>query len=222
MLIKEKIEERQKIRDEIASKGREPDTFLLISESLDDYLEQKIQNDKVVQGILKDIQGEMSVINMREELKWTFPQPLIIQTENSDFSKGAKMLKGIVKPNGEVVSMDSMPWQQKGAATQLFKAGLLCCVNENGAMIICHDGKEVPVTTQAPATKIVQGNNGEVPAEPPADQIPEPQGPQPAEPESPQPAEPEVSPNEPKPGAIKPFVLPAQRPSRKQARLDTE
>lgn len=59
MQIKNRILERQKIRAEIARHtiNCQESTFLLISESLDDYLEHRIETDKVIVGILKDIQG---------------------------------------------------------------------------------------------------------------------------------------------------------------------
>jgi len=37
---------------------------LLISESIDDYIEHRIETDKVLEGILKDIQG--NIANMAE------------------------------------------------------------------------------------------------------------------------------------------------------------
>lgn len=64
MLKKERIEERQKIRAEIAQKGRDDcNALLLISESLDDYIEHRIKTDKVLEGILKDIQGNISTMS---------------------------------------------------------------------------------------------------------------------------------------------------------------
>ena len=56
----EKIKDRQIIRAQIAEgpnveKGY--NALLLISESIDDYIEHRIETDKVLEGILKDIQG---------------------------------------------------------------------------------------------------------------------------------------------------------------------
>lgn len=57
-----RIEDRQKIRAKIAqhTENRTESTLLLISESLDDYIEHRIQSDKVLEGILKDIQGNLA------------------------------------------------------------------------------------------------------------------------------------------------------------------
>lgn len=38
---------------------------IMLCEILDDYLEQKIQSDKVLEGILKDIQGDIAGIRER-------------------------------------------------------------------------------------------------------------------------------------------------------------
>jgi hypothetical protein len=60
-MFKERIKERQKIRAKIAdSRFKQSDFFLLISESLDDYIEHAIETDKVLEGILKDIQGNIA------------------------------------------------------------------------------------------------------------------------------------------------------------------
>lgn len=60
-MILEKIKERQTIRAQIAYSKKisnNPNyTLLLISESIDDYIEHRIQTDKVLEGILRDIQG---------------------------------------------------------------------------------------------------------------------------------------------------------------------
>ena len=198
------------------------------------------------------------------------------------------MLKGIVKPNGEIVSMDELAGLDQASAERCFEAGFICGVDEDDAMIIFQDGVIVPVTVQEATPKIKQGgNNGELqddraleqPAVDAAGQAPE----QPADeavklddkktikiheaidrlPESITSREqilyevsqfdldiqadiadvfqcsndkiggsladylgyPAASPNEPKPGSIKPFAKPETkdfRPSRKQARLDAE
>lgn len=74
MFTKERLEPRQAKR---AEAGRHVTTrtesiLLLISETLDDYLEHRIQNDKAVQlsvrrleGILQDIQGDVAGINLK-------------------------------------------------------------------------------------------------------------------------------------------------------------
>ena len=65
MFNKQRIEERQKIRATIAKKsyGDQPGpALLLISESLDDYIEHRIETDKVLEGILKDIEGGVKAI----------------------------------------------------------------------------------------------------------------------------------------------------------------
>lgn len=68
MTIKEKIAERQKIRAEIGisreGKIRAEDILLLISESIDDYIEHRIRTDKVLQGIFLDIQSNISDIQV--------------------------------------------------------------------------------------------------------------------------------------------------------------
>ena len=74
MQIEERIAERKKIRAEIAldpkriqKKYREQagPALLLISESLDDYIEHRIETDKVLVGILKDIQGNTAQLAER-------------------------------------------------------------------------------------------------------------------------------------------------------------
>lgn len=52
MTIEERIAEREKIRAEIGES-----VLLLISESIDDYIESRIKADNVLVGILKDIQN---------------------------------------------------------------------------------------------------------------------------------------------------------------------
>ena len=42
-------------------------TLLFISESLDNYIEHRIQTDKVLEGILKDIQGNIAENNARQD-----------------------------------------------------------------------------------------------------------------------------------------------------------
>lgn len=77
------------------------------------------------------------------------------------------MLKGIVKPNGKVVSLDGVVGRLRDGIERCFRSGFLVGVNEKDAMIIYKDGDEVPVIIP-PAIKAAAepGGNGEVPAEP--------------------------------------------------------
>ena len=59
-MILEKIKERNKIRSEIVEGHHFSQAFVLISESIDDYIEHRIQADKNLEGILKDIQGNIA------------------------------------------------------------------------------------------------------------------------------------------------------------------
>lgn len=59
-MLGERIKERKEIRAQIAGRDHNETVLLLISESIDDYLEHRIQSDKVVEGILKDIKGDIS------------------------------------------------------------------------------------------------------------------------------------------------------------------
>lgn len=65
--IKEKIEKREKLRKEIEDEFKAKADFLfvkpllLISENLDDYIKHRIETDKVLEGILEDIRGNLSV-----------------------------------------------------------------------------------------------------------------------------------------------------------------
>lgn len=59
-MLQRRIEERKKIRAKIANEGNFSAAFLLISESLDDYIEHGIETSKALTGILKDIQGIVS------------------------------------------------------------------------------------------------------------------------------------------------------------------
>lgn len=66
MTIEERITERKKIRAIIAgaeqNKNPAESILLLISESLDDYIVHRIETDKTLEGILKDIQGNTSIM----------------------------------------------------------------------------------------------------------------------------------------------------------------
>jgi len=56
---------RHEIRAAIAcreGKTRGEDTLLLMSESFDDYIEHQLESDKVLVGILKDIQGNTAIM----------------------------------------------------------------------------------------------------------------------------------------------------------------
>ena len=72
--------ERDKFRSETYSTSYDRDDIsLLIGESIDDYIEHRIQTDKVLEGILKDIQGNIAGINsalgdmdIREEIRDIF------------------------------------------------------------------------------------------------------------------------------------------------------
>lgn len=65
-MYKKRIKARDEFRAEIVKKQESrihtngEETLLLISESLDDYLAQKIEADEVLEGILKDIQGNIA------------------------------------------------------------------------------------------------------------------------------------------------------------------
>lgn len=71
------------------------------------------------------------------------------------------MLTGIVKPDGEIVSLQNLDNKLRSSADRCFKAELLCGVNEKNSLIIFKDGIEVPVTVQVPGLKKKQGNNGD-------------------------------------------------------------
>ena len=66
-MILEKIKERNKIRSEIVEGHHFSQAFVLISESIDDYLEYRIQADKNLEGILTDINNS---INYLAERHW--------------------------------------------------------------------------------------------------------------------------------------------------------
>ena len=83
--IKQRIQDRQKIRAGTAitnakhplseAGGLKITTLLLIGESLDDYIEHRMETDKVLEGILKDIQGSLADINLRQEVEGTIADP---------------------------------------------------------------------------------------------------------------------------------------------------
>ena len=56
----ENIRKRQEKRAEIVC--NENAALLMISESLDDYIYHRIQTDKVLEGILEDIEGNLANI----------------------------------------------------------------------------------------------------------------------------------------------------------------
>lgn len=60
MTIEGRIADRQKVRARIAKKRRRYTALLLISNSIDDYIEYRIKADKVFEGILKDIRGDVA------------------------------------------------------------------------------------------------------------------------------------------------------------------
>ena len=62
MGIKEKIAERKKIRAKQSGRIWRKNALKMLCEIQDDYLEHRIESDKVTQGILKDIQGSMSLM----------------------------------------------------------------------------------------------------------------------------------------------------------------
>ena len=65
-MILERIKERRVIRANLIASLKDrvhtlgEDNWILISESIDDYIEHRIQSDKVLEGILKDIQGNIA------------------------------------------------------------------------------------------------------------------------------------------------------------------
>lgn len=63
-MFTEKIKDRRIIRAEISKHTANcaESALLLISESLDDYIDHRIQADKVLEGILKDIQGNTAIM----------------------------------------------------------------------------------------------------------------------------------------------------------------
>ena len=63
MKIEERISKRGNIRVEIAAQTTNPNEsiLLLISESMDDYIEYRIEADKMLYGILTDIQGSIEI-----------------------------------------------------------------------------------------------------------------------------------------------------------------
>ena len=77
------------------------------------------------------------------------------------------MLKGIVKPNGKVVSLEGVVGRLRDGIERCFRAGYLVGVNEKDEMIIYKKGEEVPVIIP-PAIKVATepGGNGEVPPGP--------------------------------------------------------
>lgn len=66
MTIKERIAERRKLRAILNGQtiNANESTLLLTSESIDDYIEHRIDADKVLAGILKDIQGNIAAMNV--------------------------------------------------------------------------------------------------------------------------------------------------------------
>jgi len=72
------------------------------------------------------------------------------------------MLKGIVKPNGEIVLLQDLDNKLRSSADRCFKAELLCGVNEKNSLIVYKDGIEIPVTVQVPGLKKKQNGNGEL------------------------------------------------------------
>ena len=78
-MIFDKIKERRKIRSKIMGvrdKFRSEtnpdaydryDIFLLNGDSIDDYIEHRIRTDKVLEGILKDIQGNIAKNEARQD-----------------------------------------------------------------------------------------------------------------------------------------------------------
>lgn len=69
MIIKERIAKRQKIRaaiNALQTHDKDSSYLLLISESLDDYIEHQIETDKVLEGILKDIQGNIATSTFKQ------------------------------------------------------------------------------------------------------------------------------------------------------------
>lgn len=63
MSIQENIDHRSKLRSNLIAQKKDPEyPLLMISESIDDYIEHRIETDRVLEGILKDIQGNVASI----------------------------------------------------------------------------------------------------------------------------------------------------------------
>lgn len=72
MSLKERIQQKEEVRQAIAGRDQKQTAFLLISESIDDYIKHRIESDKVLEGIVQDIQGDIASLAIREEVKSTF------------------------------------------------------------------------------------------------------------------------------------------------------
>ena len=62
MGIEERIAERKKIRAKQKGRIWRKNAFKMLCEIQDDYLEHRIESDKVQEGILKDIQGNTALM----------------------------------------------------------------------------------------------------------------------------------------------------------------
>ena len=77
MRIEERIAERKKIRAKQRGRIWRKNALKMLCEIQDDYLEHRIESDKVQEGILKDIQGDIASINIRQEIKGTIADPAV-------------------------------------------------------------------------------------------------------------------------------------------------
>lgn len=71
------------------------------------------------------------------------------------------MLKGIVRPDGEIVLLQDLDNKLRSSAIRCFKAGLLCGVNEKESLVLFKDDIEIPVTVQVPSLKKKQKGDDE-------------------------------------------------------------
>lgn len=71
MKIEERIAERRKVRAKLSGRIWRKNALKMLCEILDDYLEHRIRTDKVQEGILKDIQDDITYINIRQEIEGT-------------------------------------------------------------------------------------------------------------------------------------------------------
>lgn len=86
MKIEERIAERKKIRAKQSGRLWRKNALKMLCAICDDYLEHRIRADKVQEGILKDIEGDIAGINIaqgdmniRSELVYTFEKEKIME-----------------------------------------------------------------------------------------------------------------------------------------------
>ncbi len=111
-----------------------------IAEIIENYCRMRLEGDKVVAGILKDIEFRLGGIDQ------TLIETAVQNSINIEkMTKGKTMLKGVVKPDGTVTMLDEIvKGSDRTSAICCFEMGILRGINQHGVCVRMVHGTEVP------------------------------------------------------------------------------